>query len=245
MCGRFAIDEDLNALFAEFAIKGGNVHDLGRAMDQPNIPWLEPGMDEKVRLPRYSIAPTNSIPVAVETTSGGESIRGLAGATWGWERSWSNRPIINATKEKLLSSKTWKPATLRRRTLIPMTGYYEWVQRDETKVPYFVHENQMLAAAGLWEIHDNQMFVTMITGPGTDAAGDVHPRMPMFVNRDLWSDWLNPVELDEISAEHLVSDVASSAGEISAAIETHEVSRQISFLAKLDPDDSSLIAPVR
>lgn len=245
MCGRFAVDEDLNALFAEFAIRGGDVHDLGKAVDQPNIPWLEPGLDEKVGLPRYSIAPTNTIAVAVEKTSGEESIRGLAGATWGWERSWSNRPITNATKEKLLTSKTWKPATLRRRTLIPMTGYYEWVQRDKTKVPYFVHENKMLAAAGLWEIQDGQMFVTMITGPGTDAAGEVHPRMPLFVNRDLWSDWLNPIALDETSAEHLVGDVLSSSVEISAAIATHEVSRQISFLAKLDPKDKSLIAPVQ
>ncbi len=244
MCGRFAIDEDLNALFAEFAIKGGDVHDLGRAVDQVNIPWLEPGMDEKVRLPRYSIAPTNTIPIVVETPSGEKPIRGLAGAIWGWERSWSNRPIINATKEKLLTSKTWKPATLHRRTLIPMTGYYEWALQDKTKVPYFVHEHQLLAAAGLWEIQDGQMFATMITGPGTDAAGEVHPRMPLFVNRDLWSDWLNPADLNETAAEHLVADVFSSAAEISAAIETHEVSRQISFLAKLDPKDESLIAPV-
>lgn len=242
MCGRFALDDDLNALYAAFDLREDDLDQISQALSA--LGWSPATVEQTVQLPRYSIAPTNQIPIVLARESDHATVTGLIPAIWGWERSWSQRTLINATREKLLTSRTWKNAALSRRAIIPMTGYYEWVLTGTVKIPHFVHASSLLAAAGIWEVHDGQVFVTMITSEGTDQAGEVHPRMPLFVGQDLTSEWLDPHPLDDDEASHLLANVVQASAEISKTISTHEVSRNISYLARLDPRDASLIAAV-
>lgn len=72
-----------------------------------------------------------------------------------------------------------------------MSVYYGWVTTPDGKQPYYLHsadENELLPAAGLFEFSKDttdqwQMTFTVLTRTGVDAAGEVHDRMPVFLDR--------------------------------------------------------------
>ena len=106
----------------------------------------------------------------------------------------------------------FRRAFVKRRCLLPADGFYEWEQvRDETsgkvrKQPYFIHpeDGGVLALAGLYEfwrdpaVKDDDdpaawlLSCTIITTEATDAAGRVHPRMPLALPPDHYDTWLDP-----------------------------------------------------
>src|SRR5699024_11823217 len=84
------------------------------------------------------------------------------------------------------------------RAVVPMTGYYEWVEaEDGGKDPYVIHhpDGKLLHAAGLtaarkaedaesWDIT-----FTIVTREARDAGGEVHDRMPVFLTGEAVGEW--------------------------------------------------------
>lgn len=103
MCGRFALDDDLNALYAAFDLREDDLDQISQALSA--LGWSPATVEQTVQLPRYSIAPTNQIPIVLARESDHATVTGLIPAIWGWERSWSQRTLINATREKLRTSR--------------------------------------------------------------------------------------------------------------------------------------------
>jgi len=119
MCGRFAQ-----------VIK----HDqLKKMIDELNIR----NNDEQLEI-NYNVAPTQAIGAVMYK----RDERFLTFFRWGLIPSWSKEPstqysMINVRAESILEKKTFKNALLRRRCLIPATGFYEWRKPD--KQPFFIH----------------------------------------------------------------------------------------------------------
>ena len=198
MCGRYASSRKPEDLAEEFEI------DRARAAESVPEPLG----------PDYNVAPTKSV-YAVLTRPDGP--RDLKVVTWGLVPFWAKDPkigsrMINARMETVAEKPAYRQAFAKRRCLLPADGYYEWYptsQRTKAgkplKQPFFIRpkDGSSLAMAGLYEIwrdkdkadDDPTRFLwtcTVITTEAEDDVGVIHDRMPMLVERERWSDWLDP-----------------------------------------------------
>ena len=111
----------------------------------------------------YNIAPTNRVSILVDrafekSEDGspiGEISRELHSARWGLVPRWSKgpaegAPLINARMETVLEKPSFKDSVIRRRCLVPASGYYEWVvDAQGNKQPYYVNAGTATALQGV------------------------------------------------------------------------------------------------
>ncbi|MCX5521691.1 SOS response-associated peptidase [Streptomyces bobili] len=193
---------------------------------------------EETLAPSWNVAPTEDVWAVLERTPRGadddaEARRELRALRWGLVPSWAKdvktgARMINARVETLHEKPAFRRAFTRRRCLLPADGFYEWqqVKDDGTgrtrKQPYFIHpeDGQVMALAGLYEYwrdprveRDDDpaawlMTCTIITTDATDAAGRVHPRMPLALTDDHYDAWLDPAHQDPDELRSLLGSPA-------------------------------------
>lgn len=176
----------------------------------------------------YNVAPTKEVYAVVERPPSRDSPdppeRQLRVLTWGLVPSWAKDPsigtrMINARMETVAEKPAYKRAFAARRCLLPADGYFEWYPTSRTtkagkpvKQPFFIRpaDGGVLAMAGLYEIwrdptraeDDPDRFrwtCTVLTTQAEDTLGHIHDRMPLMVERDRWSQWLDPRVGGELS----------------------------------------------
>lgn len=230
MCGRFAVDSEINELIEEFVATGGDVND-----------WR----------PSYNIRPTDPVPVVLESNKTGEVVRRLELARWSLVPSWSKElktkfPTFNARSEDVASKASYKASVVNKRALIPASGYYEWHTVGKTKTPYYIYDPAGTTAfAGLyswWRDHsladdDPARWVltaTILTMPTVPHLAEIHDRNPVVLPRSFWDSWLSP----EIDGDQGLVDAAVAA--------SYEVAESLAFhqVAPLGENGRSLIEPV-
>ncbi|MEU7883130.1 SOS response-associated peptidase [Microbispora bryophytorum] len=204
MCGRYASARKKQELLEEFQV------------ELDGVPDQVPGGELR---PDYNVAPTKNVYAVmcrVPKDDGGESpgdepVRQLRVVRWGLVPSWAKDPsvgsrMINARVETVAEKPSYRRALKSRRCLIPADGYYEWMPLEgRKKQPFFIHpaDGGVLAMAGLYEFwkdptrpDDDPLkwlcTCTVITTTATDTLGRIHDRMPMMVERDRWTEWLDP-----------------------------------------------------
>ena len=155
------------------------------------------------REPRYNIAPTQQV-ITVRDTDG----RHLEAMRWGIVPAWakdSNRPLINIRADTLATKPYFQNALVKRRCIIPASGFYEWKEADNPgeggKTPIYFQptDRGLLGFAGIWEESrgvDGTPRVTcaIVTTEPNALLGLVHNRMPVIVPpgaQDLWLDSTN------------------------------------------------------
>ena len=107
--------------------------------------------------PVYSVAPRTKAPVVREHVDDeGEVRRSLELARWGLHPSWAKdkgpRPI-NARLGTIATNGMFRGPFSSGRAVVPMTGYYEWVEaEDGGKDPFFIHrpDGDLLHATASW-----------------------------------------------------------------------------------------------
>ena len=234
MCGRFALDDHVNTLIEEFVAAGGDYSE-----------WV----------PAYSIAPTNRVPIVREHADGGGAVvRSLDLASWGFRPGWAKPggpAPINARMESLATNGMFRGAFSGQRCLVPMSGYFEWTDEPDGKQPHYIHGSRTLAAAGLYaarkEGDEWKISFTVATREASDASGQVHDRMPVFLQKDHWAEWLNPAksgspEATDAGALQSIMDESSLA--VAATLTTHAVDRKLNNTRTVDRHDPSLIEPL-
>ncbi|MFE0328993.1 SOS response-associated peptidase [Streptomyces sp. NPDC058960] len=179
--------------------------------------------DERDDLPpSWNVAPTDDVWAVLERAPRGSGAvrRQLRPLRWGLVPSWAKDPkigarMINARMETVHEKPAFRLAFLRRRCLLPADGFYEWQQVPATgkgkarKQPYFIspQDGQVMALAGLYEFwrdpsaaedDDSAWWTTctILTTEATDAAGRIHPRMPLAVDPGHQDAWLDPTHQD-------------------------------------------------
>lgn len=230
MCGRFALSAMLTDIAEEFSTS---------ALPDRTLP-----VD-------WNIKPTQDIYIIKNDA--------IKIASWGLIAPWSKNSTdalrsqsqaINARSESVHEKPTFRNAFRQRRCLVPASGYYEWATelgRYKTKQPVFISrdDEKLLAFAGIFdrwispegEIRDSVAIITR------DAIGDlakVHNRMPLFLPRDRWREWMDPelTEIEEVRElmnipkpdEHLrywpvaslVNSIRNNGAELIAPIELGE-----------------------
>ncbi len=234
MCGRFALDAHTDELIQEFVAEGGDYRDWAGS---------------------YSIAPTNPMPIVRERAdpSSGELHRTLDVVRWDFWPAFietKGEPNFNARIERLTTSGLWKGAFGASRALVPMRGYYEWTGEAGHKQPHFLHaaDGELLAAAGIYTARKVgeqwQLSAAIITRPARDASGEIHDRMPVFLERGAWDEWLNPEKLDAAGKEHMVAMLTAESDRMAGAITSYEVDPKVNNTRLVDPTDPSLIEQI-
>jgi len=201
MCGRYASSRKPEDLVEEFEV-------VDNRLDQP----LEAD---------YNVAPTKEVYAVMQRKPSRDSVdeprRQLRTLRWGLVPSWAKDPavgnrMINARMETVAEKPAFKRAFAARRCLLPADGYFEWYPTSQKtqsgkprKQPFFIRpaDGGVLAMAGLYEIwrdptrdeDDPDRFrwtCTVLTTQAEDSVGHLHDRMPLMVERERWSAWLDP-----------------------------------------------------
>lgn len=151
--------------------------------------------------PRYNIAPTTTIDVAVQ----GQDGRALVPMRWGLIPGWWRKGVkevpatFNARRETVVEKPMFRGAyKAGRRCVIPLSGFYEWKTEPDGKLPHFISgaAEPVLGVAGLWERWrdpegEEILSATMIVQPANDFMGAIHTRMPVFVDKGDVEGWLS------------------------------------------------------
>lgn len=234
MCGRFANDAETNELIEEFVADGGDYRD-----------WR----------PQFSIAPTEIVPIVRERQDAvsGEITRSLVPAEWDFHPPFlttKTRPQFNARIETIAVNGLWKSAFAGGRCIVPMRGYYEWTGEKGDKQGHFLHGGRpILGAAGLATARkvdgDWVVSTVIVTREARDASGEVHDRMPAFLTREAYDEWLSPVKLaSDADKQRMLSLLEAVSAEVAATITGYEVDRRVNNSRAIDPHDPSLIEPL-
>jgi putative SOS response-associated peptidase YedK len=223
VCGRFALS-DTQQLSLRFDVAEGDEHAL---------------------IPRYNIAPSQTIPVIVEE-AGRRVIRLMR---WGfrprWKQAGNGTPDpINARAETLVERPMFRASLARKRCLIPADGFYEWKAQpgSSAKQPYFIRlrDQGLFAFAGLYaEANDDSgqglSTCAIVTTPPNGLMAGIHNRMPAILVPDVESAWL---DRDLVESEVVVSFLQPYD---EAAMVAYPVSSRVSSPLNEGPD---LIEPL-
>ncbi len=187
MCGRTSLAVDPGILKRRFDAQPG------------------PGVEIPMR---YNIAPGEEL-VAVQNDAPEE----FDLLEWGFIPGWADDPDdvptpINARGETAAEKPMFREAFEERRCLIPADGFYEWSGSRGSKQPYRIErvDREPYAYAGLWESWSppkgdgTRVTCTILTTDANDVVGEIHDRMPVMLEPDEESTWLNGAGVDELKA---------------------------------------------
>lgn len=174
MCGRYTVTHTHQEIMERFGIE-----ELFKELD-----------------PNYNVAPTQMVPVIIESKATEEqpAKRFLDKCKWGLVPGFVKdprllKPMINARAETLVEKKMFKSALIKRRCLIPADGFYEWmaVGKKRRPVRFQLKGGELFAFAGLYEETKNedgeiiQRTCTIITTAPNEMVAPVHNRMPVIL----------------------------------------------------------------
>lgn len=163
--------------------------------DLENYPQLEPD---------YNVAPGKFMPVVTRNSPNKITIM-----KWGLIPSWAKDPkigyrMINARADSIAVKPSFRAPFKKHRCLVPASGFYEWKQLPDKKIPYYIKlkNDGLFAFAGLYDIwkdaEGKEIFsYTIITTSADDLMKPIHDRMPVILAKseeDLWLDNSSSVE---------------------------------------------------
>lgn len=190
--------------------------------------------------PRYNVAPTQLAPVITN-----EPERRIALFSFGLVPSWAKQRsiasrLINARSETVAQKPSFRDAFVRRRCIVPVTGYYEWQKLPgaERSTPILLQrkDGEVMPLAGVWEswVSPDGEVLESFALLTRDAAGfvrDIHDRMPLALRPADVDAWLAPeprardghevpeaASVDELTATPVSTLVNSPANDVPECI---------------------------
>ena len=157
----------------------------------------------------FNIAPSSGIAVL------NEDMKCLK-LNWGFTPTWMKQgQIINAKKETVRTKSTFKGF---RKCYVPINGWYEWLNTEEGKKPYYFHSEQdtMYVKSIMRE-----NVVILLTTEASNRISHIHKRMPLLSNEPVFRNW--------------------NLNQINIYINTYEVSREVGNVGNNSPE---LIKPI-
>lgn len=160
-------------------------------MDMVSQPY--PGAD------RHNMAPTETVQVLRAAPTGG--LEAAAMRWWltpYWSKEISTRySMFNAKAETLETSRAFREPLERRRCVVPVAGFYEWVKDGARRLPYYIRPqaDDGMLLAGLWDRWRNgaetlESF-TIVTTAAHESLAFVHNRQPALLSRADGRRWVD------------------------------------------------------
>jgi putative SOS response-associated peptidase YedK len=185
MCGRYVVAYDPDTLISGFSVV--------RVTPFPK---------------RWNVAPMSMVPV-VHDTKEGERV--ATPMRWGLLPHWAKdeklaAKLNNARVEGMAEKPSFRQAVRRRRCLLPASGFYEWQATPSGKQPWYISprnaqgDEPVFAFAGLFEAWrpstaadaaDWLLSCCIVTTAANALMAPIHDRMPVIIQREHWSQWLD------------------------------------------------------
>ena len=215
MCGRFTLTTPAKQLATLFD-----------HLDDFEIPSQQP---------RTNICPTEDVLAVRRDADQNEAVM----LRWGLVPSWAKdikigSRMTNARAETIFEKPSFRSAIKSKRCVIVTDGFYEWkaIAGRKKKKPFLIARKDKAPwlMAGLWESWQDKQSpdsppietCTIITTQANELLSDLHHRMPVKLEADAMSFWLDhefrdqqrlaaimqphPWEGFEISEQHALSD---------------------------------------
>lgn len=183
----------------------------------------------------YNLAPGQTAMVITRHLAGNQ----LELMKWGivphWAKDLKGRQLINTRAEGCLDKPMWRDMVLQQRCLVPARGFYEWQSADGKKQPFYVRPKgrSLFSFAGLWSISKDvegreiKAFSIITTGANREMS-EVHNRMPVILEPDEESLWLESACLSEKQIHNLLKPYKDDG------LELYEVSPDVNKTAQND-----------
>lgn len=227
MCGRYVVTKELSDLREFF--------DAETPIEFPTI--------------SYNIAPTQVGPILVEREVDSVPTRELHPARFGLIPQWAKEvqtPLFNARIETVLEKPSFKDSALRKRCVVPASGYFEW---DSEKQPHYVFADSLIFFAGIYSFWrdpakqptDPSRWVlsfSILTKPASPSLSWVHERSPVFLSEDGVEAWIAP---DYETTPDLLSAIGAESDEVAQFLQHHPVSKAA---GKVSENSVELISPI-
>lgn len=186
---------------------------------------LDVGLPRGVK-PHYNISPVQEVPVVVSR----EGKRVVERMIWGFipvgakdTNSVFRYKTFAVRSEKILETHTYRTAVRSQRCLIPTNGFYEWKQAPSGKQPFYLRPrtHELAGLAGIYSEWTDPEGVAhgvcaVITIDSESDNDTIPSRLPVIVDRDDETDWLNPEVSDLSSLFRIMRPYGASKLEIIA-----------------------------
>lgn len=212
MCGRYAINDDVNALIDDFVRSTGkSAHD-----------WLPTWQ------PQAEVRPTNQVPILLESFVDRKNpdagvVRRAELAQWWLTPPFAKElrgkyPTFNARSETVTTLASFRGPVKHQRAVLPASSYFEWHTEGSSKTKYEIFAPEgSIYFAGLYswwadptkadDAADRwHLTTTMLTRDAVGDLAEIHPRTPVTLPIDFIDEWVNPV--NEGTAEFVAEAVA-------------------------------------
>lgn len=184
----------------------------GRFCQKTPAPKLAKKFNAKLNMDeveaRFNIAPTAK--VAVVRKASPQLDLTLESLKWGLIPPGAKDPTIgnklaNARAESVDEKPSFRSAFKKQRCLVPVDGFYEWVQTTKPKQPYYfeMKDGEPFMLGGLWEYwkpkdgkEEPITSFTLITTEANSVLSPVHDRMPVIIDPKDFETWLDPLFQD-------------------------------------------------
>lgn len=113
------------------------------------------------------------------------------------------RMTLNARADTIFSKPSFREPIMKKRCIVPSTGYFEWRHEGDKKIPYyiFLKDEEIFSMAGIYdtwldkstgEVISTFSIITTEANPLTDYIHNIKHRMPAILSRKDEEKWLDP-----------------------------------------------------
>lgn len=113
------------------------------------------------------------------------------------------RMTLNARADTIFEKPSFREPIMKKRCIIPSTGYFEWRHEGTRKIPYYIHlkDEEIFSMAGIYDTwvnkatgteHSTFSIITTGTNPLTDYIHNTKHRMPAILSKKDEQKWLEP-----------------------------------------------------
>jgi putative SOS response-associated peptidase YedK len=162
MCTNYEAAVNSDAIYEMLSTHGNNL------IHKPEI-WI----------PNKNIRPTNSILTILKKDN---NIR-LIETNWGIKFNEKSPLIVNSRIETIIDKPFWRHSFRDKRALLPMTGFYEWIQREKRKVRHkiFLPDEEIFFVPAIYYEMKDELFTSLVTVPPNEFMEEIHHRMPAIL----------------------------------------------------------------
>ena len=171
MCGRYEFNIELDELVSRYKITDNNINinEIKEVFPSMEVPVINSNNEEKQ----------------------------ISNFRWGFNVTFSKRPIINARSETVHNKSTFRESFYNRRCIIPARSFFEWENINNKKVKHRIYtENNLFSMAGIYNKFSDKdgkeyYGFTILTKEASNSMKGIHERMPVILEKNDEDKWLD------------------------------------------------------
>ena len=185
MCSRFYIKKDFKEKLAALAAEEGILIPAAAA----RLPGGELDVHPTEAALAIAAGGVAGGTVSVAGEAAGNAALTLSEMCWGFTAPSGQGLLINARAETAGEKYSFADSLMKRRCVIPASGFYEW-DANKARYRFFAPEEELLLLAGIYREEPGGGRFTILTTDANASMAPVHDRMPLMIAADELKAWI-------------------------------------------------------